>query len=122
ALPTTLAPNRDLGIQLGGAAGEKRVAYQVGVFNGVADGASADGDASDDKEVVARVFLTPFAPAKDHVLSGFGIGGAVSYGQKHGTAAATDLPAHKSSGQATFFQYRTGATAAETALADGDHW
>jgi phosphate-selective porin OprO and OprP len=121
-LPTALAPNRDLGIQLGGAVAKERVAYQLGVFNGVADGASGDGDASDDKELVARVFLTPFAPNKGNALEFLGIGGAVSYGDKHGTTAATDLPALKTSGQATFFQYRTGATAAETALADGNHW
>jgi phosphate-selective porin OprO/OprP len=121
-LPTALAPNRDLGIQLGGAVAGERVSYQLGVFNGVADGASGDGDASDDKELVARVFLTPFAPTKGHALEHLGVGGAVSYGDKHGTTAATDLPALRSSGQATFFQYRTGATAAETALADGNHW
>jgi phosphate-selective porin OprO and OprP len=122
AFPTSLSPNRDLGVQVAGNVAGKRVSYQVGIFNGVADGGSGDGDASDDKEVVARVFLTPFAPQKGSVLEQLGVGVAASVGDQRGTVAATDLPTLRTSGQASFFAYRAGTTAADTALADGRHW
>lgn len=112
ALPTDLVPNRDLGVQVHGDVG--RVSYALGVFNGVADGGSSDGDVSDDKDAAARLFVTAGA--------GFGAGGAATYGATHGTPTATDLPQLKTSGQATFFQYRTGTTLDDTAIADGTHW
>lgn len=104
--PTLLTPNRDLGIQVGGDVGI--VSYQVGVFNGVADGASGDGDVSDNKEVAARVFVSP--------IPELGVGGAVTYGFEHGTPMQSDLGTWKTQGQNTFFQYMDGA------LADGRHW
>src|SRR5690606_30675670 len=42
AFPTSLAPNRDLGIQLLGDLRGGLVSYAVGVLNGVTDGGSAD--------------------------------------------------------------------------------
>ncbi len=111
-LPTQLAPNRDLGVQIFGDVG--KVSYQVGAFNGVADGGSSDGDVSDDKEVAARVFVKPIAP--------LGVGAAVTYGHKAGTLAQTDVPTFKTQGQTTFFAYKTGTTLMDTVVADGVHW
>ncbi len=120
-LPTQLAPNRDLGIQALGELAGGAVAYQVGVFNGVADGGSGDGDVSDDKEGAARVFVKPFAngPA---LVQELGFGGAVTYGEKHGHLASPDTPQLKTPGQTTFFQLRTGTTIFDTALESGRHW
>ena len=54
-LPNNLVPNRDLGVQLFGEVSDGLLAYQAGVFNGVADGGSSDGDATDDKELAAMI-------------------------------------------------------------------
>ena len=43
-LPTSLAPNRDLGVQLGGDVAGGVVNYSVGYFNGVSDGGSSRCD------------------------------------------------------------------------------
>lgn len=111
-LPTQLAPNRDLGVQVFGDVGQ--VSYQVGAFNGVADGGSSDSDVSDDKELAARVFVK--------IIPQLGVGGAVTYGHKSGTLAQTDVPTFKTQGQTTFFAYRTGTTLMDTVVADGVHW
>ena len=111
-MPTQLAPNRDLGLQVFGTIGI--VEYQVGIFNGVADGQSGDGDVSTGKEGAARLFV--------HPLAGLGLGGAVTYGDTRGTLAATDLPIFKTQGQTTFFQYKVGTTLMDTPIADGRHW
>jgi phosphate-selective porin OprO/OprP len=113
-LPTQLAPNRDLGVQVFGDLFGGRFSYQVGAFNGVADGGSGDTDVSDDKEAAARVFVKPFAA--------LGIGAAVTYGHKSGTLAQTDVPTFRTQGQTTFFSYSTGTTLMDTVVADGVHW
>ena len=112
--PTQLAPNRDLGVQVFGDLAGGSFSYQVGAFNGVADGGSGDTDVSDDKELAARVFVKPFAA--------LGVGAAVTYGHKSGTLAQTDVPTFRTQGQTTFFAYRTGTTLMDTVVADGVHW
>jgi phosphate-selective porin OprO/OprP len=59
-LPSQLTPNRDRRDGVRHAA-DGVVAYYAGVFNGVADNASGDGDVNNDKEAAARVFVKPFA-------------------------------------------------------------
>ena len=113
-LPTQLAPNRDLGVQVFGELAHGILAYQLGVFDGVADGQSGDGDVSDDKEAAARVFVTP--------VTGLGIGAAATFGNKAGTLASPDVASFKTQGQTTFFAYRTGTTLMDTVVADGRHW
>ncbi len=120
-LPTQVAPNRDLGVQIFGELADSIVEYQVGVFNGVADGQSGDGDVSDDKELAARVFVKPFVTTAGP-LRGLGVGGAVTYGDKLGTLASPDVALFKTQGQNTFFSYKVGTTLADTAIADGDHF
>jgi phosphate-selective porin OprO/OprP len=125
AFPTSLVPNRDLGVQLfgdfgGTAGGAGAVAtYAVGVFNGVPDGGSGDLDNNDGKDVAARVFFTPFARGAGAFKNlGFGIAGSV--GDQEGTLTATGLPTFRTPGQQTFFSYRTDGTAPNTVIADGD--
>jgi phosphate-selective porin OprO/OprP len=116
-LPSQLAPNRDLGVQAFGVVLDGVLAYQAGIFNGVADGGSGDVDASSDKDYVARVFVQP-VPAYE-----IGFGGAMTYGEQHGHLASnTDVGTFKTPGQTTFFAFKTGATALDTVLADGIHW
>src|SRR3569623_2125927 len=47
-------------VQGGGAVLDNTVLYAVGVFNGVADGASSTTDANDRKDVAARLFFQPW--------------------------------------------------------------
>ena len=119
-LPSQLVPNRDLGVQLSGDIGA--LSYQVGVFNGVADGGSGDGDISDDKEGAVRVFVRPFADGPA-LVKDLGVGVAATYGDTHGTPAATDLGSFRTQGQTTFFAYRVGPTLmdTDTVIADGRH-
>lgn len=121
ALPTNLVPNRDLGLQIGGDLGGGVANYAVGVFNGVADGTSADVDSTDDKDVAARVFFTPFTKGSGPFKNlGFGI--AASQGKQEGTLTATGLAPYRTPGQQTFFSYRSDGTAAGTTIAAGDRF
>jgi phosphate-selective porin OprO/OprP len=115
-LPTNLAPSRDIGLQVGGEAGGV-LEYQLGVFNGAADLASADGDLNDSKDLAARVFVQPI---QDGALKGVGVGISGSTGIARGSATATDLAAYRSASQQTFFRYRADALAPEnTVIAEG---
>jgi phosphate-selective porin OprO and OprP len=120
-LPSQLAPNRDLGIQVFGDLAGGAFSYQVGAFNGVADGGSGDGDVSDDKELAARIFVKPFAKLSP-LLAELGVGAAVTYGDKQGTLAVTDLPSFRTSAQASFFAYKTGNALMEATIAAGAHY
>jgi phosphate-selective porin OprO/OprP len=119
-LPNNLVPNRDLGVQLFGEISDGLFAYQVGVFDGVADGGSSDGDATDDKELAARIFVRPFAHGA-WWLQNLGVGGAATFGDKQASIAQPDTPAWKSPGQQTIFSYKVGATdtLADTVVLDG---
>ncbi len=74
-----LAPGRDLGLQLGGETWEKRLEYQIGVFNG---NGTSGADSNDDKDLAARLILKPFAPSDDKWIKGIRIGGAMTYGEQ----------------------------------------
>ena len=110
--PTQLVPNRDVGFIFQGDILEGLFNYQVGAFNGVADGGSADLEVSDDeKDGVARLFAHPFLKTDIEPLQGLGIGVAGTYGNQEGA-----LRTFLSPGQQRIFGYSTGV------VADGDHW
>jgi phosphate-selective porin OprO/OprP len=107
ALPTTLVPNRDLGIQVLGDISGGVVSYMAGVMNGVADGARADLDTNDGKDVSGRLILRPFTKTKSP-LKGFGVAMSGSRGRQSGAAA---LPTFRTvSLQQQYFSYN-GVTA-----------
>lgn len=108
-LTTNLVPNRDVGAQLFGDLLDDRITYAIGVFNGVADGGSADTDADDDKDVVGRVFTQPFKDSAGP-LQGLGVGVAASLGHRDGAPAS-----YRTAGQQTFFSYQSNVNA------DGRH-
>jgi phosphate-selective porin OprO/OprP len=119
AFPTNLVPNRDLGIQLAGDVAGGIATWAVGVFNGVPDGGSADGDTNDDKDYAARIFFQPFVTGTGPFKNlGFGVAG--STGKQEGTLTAPNLPSFRTPGQQTFFSYRTDGTAPNTVIANGD--
>jgi phosphate-selective porin OprO/OprP len=126
-LPTDLVPNRDIGVQLGGALAAGRLTYSLGFFNGVADGTSSDSNATPDfssdgrGDVAARIFAQPFLHAANAALTGLGFGIAGTYGRAAGSPDNTLLASYKTSAQQTFFSYRasTAATQALPALNNG---
>jgi phosphate-selective porin OprO/OprP len=122
ALPTAVAANRDLGAMLYGDLLKNRFSYWAGVFNGVPDGASADIDDRDGKDVVARVMVHPFRDRGHERLEGLGVGLAGSYGSQTGTLLAPGLSTYRTSGQLVFFRYRADATDAGTVVADGTRY
>jgi phosphate-selective porin OprO and OprP len=133
ALPTSLVPNRDLGVQLGGDIAGGLVNYSIGYFNGVSDGGSSDGNAptpdaeNDTKgDWAARVFFQPFVNSDNFALRNLGFGVAGTFVDATGSTTTTLLPGYRTPGQQTFFSYR-GTTAAAGAtpavngtFADGD--
>jgi len=122
ALPTLLAPNRDVGVMLHGDVAGGNLSYAAGLFNGVADGGSADLDLQDGKDGVARIFVQPLRARRDSLWQGLGAGVAVSHGQHRGvSAAATGLPTFRSSGGQAFFAYRGDDPVAAAVLASGAH-
>ena len=121
AFPTSLAPNRDIGLQLAGNLLGDRLSYAAAWLNGSNDGSSSetfgDVDLNDDKEWAARLFAHPFAESDHFALRGLGVGIAATYTDQLGTSAQPLLPSYRTPAQATFFRYRTGAT---PTLADGE--
>lgn len=120
AFPTALAPNRDIGLQVHGELWSGGLTYALGVFNGVADGGSVDGDADKGKDVVGRVFGFPLRPLGIAALDGLGAGVAASFGRARGTLAAPGLGSPRTSGQQTFLRYTAGETLDATTIASGD--
>ena len=118
-LPNNLVPNRDLGVQFFGDLAEARVNYALGVFNGVADGGSADADVNSSKDVAGRLWFQPFAKSDSAAVKNLGFGVAATTGERDGTVAAPGLPTYRTGGQASFFTYRSDGTPAGTTVADG---
>jgi phosphate-selective porin OprO and OprP len=108
-LPTLLVPQRDIGYQIGADLWNRRVAYQVGVFNGVPDSSiGTDTAVSNHRDYAARLFLTPFRPNENSLLKGLGVGFAASGGNTDGEA----LPSFKTFGQNAFLTFASGVAPA----------
>lgn len=121
AFPTSLVPNRDLGLQFGGDIAGGVVNYSVGYFNGVSDGGSSDAntptpDAENDTkgDWAARVFFQPFLNSDNFALRGLGFGVAGTYVNSTGNTTTTLLPGYRTPGQQTFFSYRGTTPASGT--------
>ncbi|WP_146180324.1 porin [Opitutus sp. ER46] len=115
SLASNLVPVRDVGAQASGALAKGVVNYAVGVFNGVADNAaSSNSDFDNDKEVMARVMVSPFKNAEQSALRGLTAGVAASYGRSK--TASGRAAAYKTDGQQTFFSYNSSV------VADGAAW
>lgn len=106
ALPTSLVPNREVGIQISGEVGKGVLNYELGVFNGVVDGGSGDTDTNDGKDLAGRVFVHPFKNSSPTALKGLGLGIAGTTGKQTGA-----LPAYRTLGQVVFFRYANGVVA-----------
>lgn len=108
-LPTAVAPDRDVGVQVLGDVLSGRVSYAAGVFNGVADGGSAEADTNDAKDVTGRIVVRPFpTPNGSTPLGGLALMIAGSSGRQPAV-----LPSFQSFARQTFFSYD------RTAIGDG---
>ncbi|MDR1011386.1 MAG: OprO/OprP family phosphate-selective porin [Opitutaceae bacterium] len=116
SLASQLVPNRDIGVQLGGAFFNGALEYQIGVFNGVGDGRGTltNADTDNGKDAAARIVAKPFMNMKDSPLAGLGIGIAGSYGRQSGEQART--AGYRTDGQQALFAYRAGV------VQDGELW
>jgi phosphate-selective porin OprO/OprP len=104
AFPTLIVPNRDVGVQLRGEFGGGFLAAQAGVFDGAPDGGIVDRDVDNSKDLVGRIFLSPFAKGKT-ALRGLGLGIAGTTGHESGP-----LPSYRSTGQISLITLRDGIT------------
>lgn len=119
ALPTLLVPNRDIGIELHGDIAAGLLSYSLGVFDGVADGASADRNGDDEFELAARVFSHPFRATGQPLLDGLGLGISGTIGRREGSAAAPGVSSYRSTGGTRFFQYAPAAADQDGVTAAG---
>lgn len=117
-LPDNLIPDRDIGLQLGGRLADRRIRYDLAVVNGVPDGDDETSDINDSVDVVARVFVSPYSNNMFSILRGLGFGVAASYGKDQGNDSDERLPAYRSAGRATFFEYEKSG---DDTIADGQH-
>ena len=114
SIVTNLVPNRDLGILASGSILGDAVNYSAGILNGVPDGATSNNtDFDNEKDVVGRVYATPFKTAAAP-LQGLSIGVAANLGREK--TASGHTAGYKTDGQQTFFSY------ASTVVADGQSW
>jgi len=112
SIANNLAPNRDVGAMLHGDLSKGTVGYALGVFNGVFDGGSSDGDVEDSKDIAARLFLQPFKNKEGSAAQGLGFGVAATFGRQRDALAGL---AYKTAGRSNFFKYDPAAVGA------GDH-
>jgi phosphate-selective porin OprO/OprP len=121
SLATNLVPNRDIGAEIFGDLFHNTLNYSLGIFNGTADLGNSDTDTDDNKDIAGRLFARPFINSDVLRLQNLGFGIAGSYGKRSGSATSTMLGNYLTPGQATFFTYRTGTAATDTAFASGEH-
>jgi phosphate-selective porin OprO and OprP len=115
SLVSDLEPSRDLGAEALGVLDGGVVNYAIGIVNGTPDNLTASGnsDYDNEKDGVARLFLTPFTD-KESPLHGLGFGIAGDLGREKTHSGVT--AGYKTDGQQTFFTYNPAA------YADGDSW
>jgi phosphate-selective porin OprO and OprP len=117
SIEDNLVPNRDVGFMLYGDLADSTFTYQLGIFNGVANGAkSSDGDNQTDKDFAGRVFVQPFRSIDVPPLKGFGFGVAGTIGQRT-NEPESDLT-YKTAGRSNFYQY----IGAANVTGKGDQW
>ena len=91
ALPTSIVPNRDVGVAVLGDISGGLVSYQAGVVNGVADGGSGDVDNNDGKDLAGRLAVRPFVRNQSSPFRGLTAGIASTWGHQEGSSALPTL-------------------------------
>jgi phosphate-selective porin OprO/OprP len=121
ALTADLLPYRDLGFKVGGVIDGGWLSYDLGVFDGVLDAGSSDGNSVPDANstgkftTAGRVFLKPLPDLADGFFRGLGLGIAGSYVNNRGAVTTTTtsslLASYKTTGQQALFSYRSNTQA-----------
>jgi phosphate-selective porin OprO/OprP len=115
SIVTDLVPNRDLGILASGSFLGDTVGYSAGILNGIPDSVTSNNAAFDnDKNVVGRIYTTPFKSSDVVPLKGLSFGLSGDLGREKTTSGRT--AGYKTDGQQTFFAYGS------TVVADGQSW
>jgi phosphate-selective porin OprO/OprP len=115
SLVTNLVPNRDIGVQGSGDVLNNTLNYTVAVLNGVGDGGSTtNADYDNEKDLVARLFASPFKNDVGSPVQGLSFGVSASTGREKTAAART--AGYKTDGQQTFFSYNAAT------IVDGQTW
>ncbi len=115
SLASDLVQNRDEGVEIYGNV-KQRFKYQFAVDNGSPIGANIALPSQGGKNVVERIFVTPFAPSEIAALKGLGFGIGSSQGRQNRGATLPTLVS--TGGQAVFFSY-TGTAAVPSTFTDG---
>ncbi|HEX7858890.1 MAG TPA: porin [Verrucomicrobiae bacterium] len=116
-LPSSLTPNRDVGLMLHGEVFDGVVNYQAAVLNGVGDNRNSPNlDIDDDKDVAARLFFHPFQKLDIEALQGLGVGIAGTSGNHDGVQG---INSYGTEGAQTYFSYNPQNA---TVRADGTAW
>lgn len=103
-MSTSVAPDRDTGVQVFGDIARGVVSYAGMVGNGPADGQLSELDGNDGKDVFGRVMVRPWASDPKHPLATLAAGVATSTGTQAGP-----VPTFLSSGRQPFFNYASGS-------------
>ncbi len=125
-LTTSMVPNRDIGVQVGGDLFQGGIGYAVGLFDGDLDGQSTDANPTPDttttgkKDWEGRVFFQPFVVADSLYLRGLGFGISGTYANFIGSPTNTFIPSYKTPGQQSLFSYRAATTAAPNSATYAD--
>ena len=117
-LPANLYPQRDIGVQVSGGVLKDSLKYAVGIFNGEVDHESysnENADTNNDKDVVGRIWVSPFKNTDLKPMQGLGMGFAAAYGHQDEGTSTTNVPTYISPGQLTVFSYNTTGASAVTA-------
>ncbi|MFN3649641.1 MAG: porin [Armatimonadota bacterium] len=114
SIAQNLAPNRDVGLQFYGDLLGNTLTYYAGLFNGVNDSASTEGDVDNDKDFAGRLFYQPFKNRPGHFAEGLGVGFGASIGEREEPLGAT----LRTAGRSGFFRYQGGA---DPAAGSGTH-
>lgn len=103
AYPTSLGPNRDIGVQVFGDLLGGTLTYQLAWLNGARDNDSTITDSDDGKEIVGRLFAHPFKNVAGSPLRGLGLGIAASRGDR----SSGNPNSYRTNAQQTFFSWRS---------------
>ena len=99
-LTTTVAPDREIGVQVLGDVGRGRLGYEAAITNGVIDGGSTEVDANSGKDLTGRVVVRPWLTHASHPLRGLGVAFAANTGTQPGPLPSFQLP-----GRQVYFTY-----------------
>jgi len=105
ALDQWLTEGREVGVQLWGDVAGGIVRYEVGIYNGYANGAQGVIDNNEAKTYGGRIFLQPFNTPALKALGRLGVGIAGATGKERGVTGNPWLGSFRSAGQQVIFSY-----------------